>query len=463
MSLTNTLKLGVASSLTLLLSTSAYAGETLGLDDVPGAQEYLLAVPGATVEDAIQAMSPDNLQKVDAVYDCVSKLSGFAGFEARHLPFRVVVKFKRRPGKTLSKCTNDKSFQAVGAARSLQDLEFIKDRATGILNDSGIRSEASINLRRNRVEVEVLESDRKNANKALRKRNGRYNRGIRFVTVSAFGPVVTADLRAGGAGLTAQSSASSARGICTSGFNVTGTDQSGVFRRGGSTANHCGRQVRYDRNAGFFASASNQTGLGPDENNCNYDNPAGLQRTLDLQWFFEPGDTYSNFIEGDAREVVSVFRQADLLSRTGFPVCISGQRFGNIPSRPGRTTASTPVTLSQGCVIPSFPASNTQPAISNSPQITCGVADFPISSTRSKARIIGATQNNQFVQGGDSGGPVFSVGRFTETDIFGNVISQRDGLIALGNTIGFSSREFGVLTYGPIENYDRLGLTVITR
>ena len=64
MSLTNTLKLGAASALTLLLSTSAYAGETLGLDDVPGAQEYLLAVPGATVEDAIQAMSPDNLQKV---------------------------------------------------------------------------------------------------------------------------------------------------------------------------------------------------------------------------------------------------------------------------------------------------------------------------------------------------------------------------------------------------------------
>ena len=458
------------------------AAETIDIDDVPGAAEYLLAVPGATEEDAIKAMDPAALEELSTVNECVSQIDGFAGLETRHLPYRVVVKFKRSPNKKLKSCTKSKDYRAVGAPRSLEDLESYGEYASDLLDRSGIEAEFSLNMRRNRLEISVLETELKRAKKVLRKRGGMKNRGYRIVGVSAFGGIESADTRISGANITASKRSgpsSSTRGICTSGFSVFGTvrnpshPQFGQVVNGAATANHCGREIRYERNSGIFAGSQTQEGLGPDENLCaNYVNPAntsdrGLQRKIDLQWYKEPGDSYDNLIEGTSEQVVGVFRLGELSSYTGRPVCISGRTFGTIPAISASSGRTQEVVIAQDCRLPRTPATVSQGELRNTTRITCGVYDTPKTytsgATVGRARIIGATQNNQFVQGGDSGGPVYIPGgRSLIQDANGNVIASQTGHLAIGSVRSYSSQDLGYMQFTPIDDFDALGITVRT-
>ena len=474
MKFNNKLYLTAALSIAAIYSPAGFA---TSVDDVPGAAEYLMAVPGASLEDAIKAMNPAVIQELEEVYECASKIRGFAGLETRHLPYRVVVKFKRDTRKKLRHCTKNRDFRPVGAARSLRDLEHIEEIAGHRLSSHGVEAEFTLNMRRNRVEVSVLKTDLKKASRLLRHHRGRssrHNRGIRLIGVSGFGGIESADIRNAGNELDTE-----VGGLCTAGYSVFGAVQNplhpqfGQVVNGATTANHCGRNLKYANNSGFFAGADTQTGLGPEENVCkHYVNPLnpadkGIQRRTDLQWYNEPGDSYDNLIEGHSDQVVGVFRKADLSSYVGRAVCLSGQNYGSIPERPASPGRLVEVQISQNCIRPKTPATVKQNAISNSPQITCGVYATPKTysngATVLRARILGATQNNQFVQGGDSGGPVFIPGGFSSvTDEFGNIIAQQSGNLAIGSTRSFSSQDLGYVQFTPIDDYDAQGLTVRT-
>lgn len=244
-----------------------------------------------------------------------------------------------------------------------------------------VQSEAFPNLRRNRIMVRVLHDDLKLARKILSNKNGKLNRGVKLVSVSTFVGIENST-RDGGEDLSVIGVATPAgfSGICTSGFNVESLvlrDVNGAPIQGGTTANHCGRNIKYD------GSSRVQQPQGAEASLCEYSvdafgNPVGLQRSIDLQWFSHPSDDYPNKIEGRNEEVVSVFRQRDYGPVLGFPVCLSGMRTQT--SRiPPRTSPTAPVPVSQGCIIPSRPIAAERPSYSGSRE-TCGVMDTPVSA-----------------------------------------------------------------------------------